>query len=120
MPVRSITVENFFHLFSSECIARGRSCVLKCAAELVLTTLMLLETTDRICSTYHDFVRKQGDQFETPDLCIAFNSGATQGHVGYTWQTSIKFLVEHKIPSLFTVRSDNQLSFSLSQPQRIL
>ncbi|KAJ7279736.1 hypothetical protein C8J57DRAFT_1712667 [Mycena rebaudengoi] len=76
--------DSFDHEICPECIARGRSCVLKCAAD-----------------TYHDFVRKQGDQFETPDLCIAFNSGATQGHVGYTWQTSIKFLVERKIPSLF-------------------
>ncbi|KAJ7873967.1 hypothetical protein B0H13DRAFT_2669175 [Mycena leptocephala] len=77
--------DSFDHEICRECIARGRSCVLKCAA-----------------NTYHGFVRKQGNQFATPDLCIAFNSGAAQGHLGYTWRTSIKVLVERKLPSLFT------------------
>ncbi|KAJ6589782.1 hypothetical protein B0H10DRAFT_2093136 [Mycena sp. CBHHK59/15] len=77
--------DSFDHEICLECITRGRSCVLKCAA-----------------NTYHDFVRKQGNQFATPDLCIAFNSGAAQGHLGYTWWMSIKVLVERKLPSLFT------------------
>ncbi|KAJ7208543.1 hypothetical protein GGX14DRAFT_697972 [Mycena pura] len=77
--------DSFDHEICLECITRGRSCVLKCAA-----------------NTYHDFVRKQGNQFATPDLCIAFNSGAAQGHLGYTWRTSMKVLVERKLPSLFT------------------
>jgi hypothetical protein len=119
MPVRSITVEIFFDSVSSECIARGRSCVLKCAAKLVFTVLVL-QIANSTCSTYHGFVRKQGNQFATPDLCIAFNSGAAQGHLGYTWRMSIKVLVERKLPSLFTVRSDTQLSLSLSRRRNIL
>ncbi|KAF8212850.1 hypothetical protein K438DRAFT_1751270 [Mycena galopus ATCC 62051] len=53
-----------------------------------------------ICSMYHDFVRKQGNQYETPDLRIAFNSGAAQ--VGDTCRTSVKVLAERKLPSLLT------------------
>ncbi|KAJ7154399.1 hypothetical protein C8R43DRAFT_1066382 [Mycena crocata] len=77
--------DSFDHEICRECIARGRSCVLKCVA-----------------NTYHDFVRKQGNQCATPDLCIAFNSGASRGQLGYTWRMSIKVLVERKLPSLFT------------------
>ncbi|KAJ7354196.1 hypothetical protein DFH08DRAFT_854386 [Mycena albidolilacea] len=77
--------DSFDHKICPECIARGRSCVLKCAANM-----------------YHDFVRKQGNQFATPDLCIAFNSGAAQDNLGYTWRMSIKVLVARKLPSLFT------------------
>ncbi|KAJ7660619.1 hypothetical protein B0H14DRAFT_3077508 [Mycena olivaceomarginata] len=77
--------DSFDHEICPECIARGRSCVLKCAANM-----------------YHDFVRKQGNQFATPDLCIAFNSGAAQDHPDYTWRMSIKVLVARKLPSLFT------------------
>ncbi|KAJ7239505.1 hypothetical protein C8J57DRAFT_1245938 [Mycena rebaudengoi] len=107
LEVRIVLIDGNINQFanSSSCVVpRYRVAIhsIMKYAQLVLTTVMLLETTDRICSTYHDFVRKQGDQFETPDLCIAFNSGATQGHVGYTWQKSIKFLVERKLPSLFT------------------
>ncbi|KAF7364463.1 Zinc finger mynd domain-containing protein 17 [Mycena sanguinolenta] len=93
--------DSFDHEICPECIARGRSCVLKCAAELVFATTLLLWITDYSFSTYHDFVRKQGNQFKTPDLCVAFNSGAAQ-HVDYTWRTSIKVLAERKLPSLFT------------------
>lgn len=119
MPVRSITVGIFFDSVSSECIARGRSYVLKCAAKFVSTTL-LLQITNSICSTYHDFVRKQGNQFATPDLCIAFNSGAAQGHPDYTWRMSIRVLVALKLPSLFTVCSDNQPLLSLNRRRNIL
>ncbi|KAF8142555.1 hypothetical protein K438DRAFT_1635355, partial [Mycena galopus ATCC 62051] len=96
LEVRNVLIDGDINRF-----ANSSSCAVP-RYRLVFTMLMLLEITDRICSTYHDFVRKQGDQFETPDLCIAFNSGAAQGHMGYTWQTSIKVLVQRKLPSLFT------------------
>ncbi|KAJ6511089.1 hypothetical protein C8R45DRAFT_1207828 [Mycena sanguinolenta] len=52
---------------------------------------------------YHDFVRKQGSDFERPDLCIGFNSGANHSAaLGYTWPATFKVLVERKIPSLIT------------------
>ncbi|KAJ7079531.1 hypothetical protein C8R44DRAFT_992599 [Mycena epipterygia] len=69
-----------------DCIKRGRSYVLKFIPE-----------------AYHDFVRKQGSDFEHPDLCIGFNSGANHSAVlGYTWPATFKLLVERKIPSLIT------------------
>ncbi|KAJ7864740.1 hypothetical protein B0H14DRAFT_2735153 [Mycena olivaceomarginata] len=38
---------------------------------------------------YHDFVRKQGSDFEHPDLCIGFNSGANHSAaLGYTLITA--------------------------------
>ncbi|KAJ7660904.1 hypothetical protein DFH06DRAFT_988531 [Mycena polygramma] len=52
---------------------------------------------------YHDFVREQGSDFERPDLCIGFNSGANHSaSLGYTWPATFKLLVERKIPSLIT------------------
>ncbi|KAJ7349971.1 hypothetical protein DFH08DRAFT_807295 [Mycena albidolilacea] len=51
--------------------------------------------------TYHGFVQKKGSDFEKPDLCIAFNSGASQASM-HTWPATFQLLVERKIPSLFT------------------
>ncbi|KAJ7601536.1 hypothetical protein DFH06DRAFT_1025831 [Mycena polygramma] len=52
---------------------------------------------------YHDFVREQGSDFERPDLCIGFNSGANHSaSLGYTWPATFKLLVERRIPSLIT------------------
>ncbi|KAJ7447651.1 hypothetical protein FB451DRAFT_1054349 [Mycena latifolia] len=51
-------------------------------------------------STYHSYVQNQGTKFEKPDLCIAFNSGASQE--SHTWPATLKVLVERKIPSVFT------------------
>ncbi|KAJ6505875.1 hypothetical protein C8R47DRAFT_1102677 [Mycena vitilis] len=57
---------------------------------------------------YHDFVREQGSDFENPDLCIGFNSGANHSALlGYTWPTTFKLLVERKIPSLITAYGRN-------------
>ncbi|KAJ7246664.1 hypothetical protein C8J57DRAFT_1190284 [Mycena rebaudengoi] len=67
-----------------DCMALGRSYVLEYVAE-----------------PYHEFVEKQGSEFENPDLCIGFNSGAAQV-TWYTWPTTFKMLVERKLPSLFT------------------
>ncbi|KAJ7433496.1 hypothetical protein B0H11DRAFT_1889148 [Mycena galericulata] len=72
------------HKICPACMALGRSCVLEYAAD-----------------TYHDFVQKQGNKFKKPDLCIGFNSGASQVS-RYTWPTTFKLLVERKLPSLFT------------------
>ncbi|KAJ6558776.1 hypothetical protein DFH09DRAFT_1036769 [Mycena vulgaris] len=41
------------------------------------------------------------DKFEKPDLCIAFNSGASQVST-HTWLPTFKLLVERKIPTVFT------------------
>ncbi|KAJ6597471.1 hypothetical protein DFH09DRAFT_903985 [Mycena vulgaris] len=51
--------------------------------------------------TYHELVQKKGSEFETPDLCIAFNSGALQVSM-HTWPATFQVLVERRIPSLFT------------------
>ncbi|KAJ6568521.1 hypothetical protein B0H19DRAFT_1023955 [Mycena capillaripes] len=51
--------------------------------------------------TYHELVQNKGGEFETPDLCIAFNSGASQASM-HTWPATFQVLVERKIPSLFT------------------
>ncbi|KAJ7473006.1 hypothetical protein B0H11DRAFT_2282779 [Mycena galericulata] len=75
--------ESFNHEICHDCMALGRSYVLEYAAD-----------------RYHDFVKKQGNEFEKPDLCIAFHSGAALP--GYTWPTTVKLLVERKLPSLFT------------------
>ncbi|KAJ7132424.1 hypothetical protein C8R44DRAFT_774032 [Mycena epipterygia] len=72
------------HKICPDCMALGRSYVLEYAAD-----------------TYHDFVEKQGNEFENPDLCIGFNSGASQV-TRYTWPTTFKLLVERKLSSLFT------------------
>ncbi|KAJ7785029.1 hypothetical protein DFH07DRAFT_786519 [Mycena maculata] len=72
------------HKICPDCMALGRSYVLEYAAV-----------------PYHEFVEKQGNKFERPDLCIGFNSGASQV-TWYTWPTTFKLLVERKLPSLFT------------------
>ncbi|KAJ7207455.1 hypothetical protein GGX14DRAFT_455536, partial [Mycena pura] len=69
-----------------DCIKRGRSYVLNFIPE-----------------AYHDIVRKQGGDFEHPDLCVGFNSGANHSTtLGYTWPATFKVLVERKISSLIT------------------
>ncbi|KAJ7861464.1 hypothetical protein B0H14DRAFT_2742356 [Mycena olivaceomarginata] len=56
---------------------------------------------EHVADTYHGFVQNKGTKFEKPDLCIAFNSGASQEST-HTWPATFKFLVERKILSLFT------------------
>jgi hypothetical protein len=51
-----------------------------------------------IVSTYHNFVKKKGSDFERPDLCIAFNS------LAHPWPDTFQLLVDRRIPTLFTVR----------------
>ncbi|KAJ7488976.1 hypothetical protein FB451DRAFT_1080414 [Mycena latifolia] len=51
--------------------------------------------------TYHELVQNKGSEFEAPDLCIAFNSGASQASM-HTWPATFQVLVERRIPSLFT------------------
>ncbi|KAJ7681930.1 hypothetical protein DFH06DRAFT_1029771 [Mycena polygramma] len=51
--------------------------------------------------TYHEYVQKKGSEFEKPDLCIAFNSGASQMPM-YNWSPTFRLLVARKIPTLFT------------------
>ncbi|KAJ7839648.1 hypothetical protein B0H13DRAFT_2101891 [Mycena leptocephala] len=56
---------------------------------------------EHVSDTYHGFVQNRGSKFERPDLCVAFNSGASQESMN-TWPTTFKLLVERKIPTLFT------------------
>ena len=50
--------------------------------------------------------------FKKPDLAVAFNSGASEGVMGFSgscdrdtpWMGLMKFVVSRKIPCLFTVR----------------
>jgi splicing suppressor protein 51 len=48
-------------------------------------------------------MQNQGSQFQKPDLCIAFNSGAS-AVLTHTWLPTLKLLIESKIPTVFTVR----------------
>ncbi|KAJ7652662.1 hypothetical protein DFH06DRAFT_994915 [Mycena polygramma] len=54
-----------------------------------------------------DLWQKKGSNFEKPDLCIAFNSGASQVSQG-TWQPTFKLLAERKIPTVFTSYDRNE------------
>ncbi|KAJ7607994.1 hypothetical protein DFH06DRAFT_1249125, partial [Mycena polygramma] len=56
---------------------------------------------------YHGFVRAKGSKFEAPDLCIAFNSGASE-ESSHTWPATFKILVDRKIPSVFTSYSRDE------------
>ncbi|KAJ6554867.1 hypothetical protein B0H19DRAFT_1154664 [Mycena capillaripes] len=56
---------------------------------------------EHVADTYHGYVQHQGTKFEKPDLCIAFNSGASQESI-HTWPATFKLLIERKVPSLFT------------------
>ncbi|KAJ7118362.1 hypothetical protein C8R44DRAFT_790625 [Mycena epipterygia] len=67
-----------------ECSARGRKRI-----------------HEHVADTYHSFVRKKDTKFEKPDLCIAFNSGASQQSIA-SWPATFKLLVDRKIPSMFT------------------
>ncbi|KAJ7033231.1 hypothetical protein C8F04DRAFT_1039603 [Mycena alexandri] len=69
----------------SNCAVLGRSYVL-----------------DYVVDTYHDFVKQQAEKFEDPDLCVAFNAGASTQVTGYTWATTIKLLLKRKLPTLLT------------------
>ncbi|KAJ7037209.1 hypothetical protein C8F04DRAFT_1232669 [Mycena alexandri] len=60
--------------------------------------------TQIVLSTYHQFMANKGSEFEKPDLCIAFNSGAPVVS-SHTWLPTVKVLVERKIPTLFTAFS---------------
>ncbi|KAJ7849169.1 hypothetical protein B0H13DRAFT_2403143 [Mycena leptocephala] len=51
--------------------------------------------------TYHELVQNKGSAFDTPDLCVAFNSGASQESM-HTWPATFQVLVERRIPSLST------------------
>ena len=52
--------------------------------------------------TYHDFILSQGSSYVKPDLAVAFNSGCSQEET-ISWKKTIASLVEHAIPSVFTV-----------------
>ncbi|KAJ7286832.1 hypothetical protein C8J57DRAFT_1282125 [Mycena rebaudengoi] len=67
-----------------QCTLRGRKCIHEFAVD-----------------TYHGYAASKGSQFEKPDLCIAFNSGAAQTSQE-TWPATFKILVDRKIPTLFT------------------
>ncbi|KAJ7443996.1 hypothetical protein FB451DRAFT_1568504 [Mycena latifolia] len=54
-----------------------------------------------VADTYHSYVQNQGTKFEKPDLCIAFNSGASQ-ESAHTWPATFKVLIERKIPCVLT------------------
>ncbi|KAJ7753982.1 hypothetical protein B0H14DRAFT_420514 [Mycena olivaceomarginata] len=56
---------------------------------------------EHVADKYHIFVQNQGSQFQKPDLCIAFNSGASAVST-HTWLPTLKLLIEGKIPTVFT------------------
>ncbi|KAJ7714781.1 hypothetical protein B0H14DRAFT_3014907 [Mycena olivaceomarginata] len=56
---------------------------------------------EHVADKYHIFVQDQGSKFQKPDLCIAFNSGASVVST-HTWLPTLKLLVEGKIPTVFT------------------
>ncbi|KAJ7438940.1 hypothetical protein B0H11DRAFT_2103469 [Mycena galericulata] len=56
---------------------------------------------EHVSDTYHGFVQAQGAKLDKPDLCIAFNSGASQESM-HSWPATFKLLVERKFPSVFT------------------
>ncbi|KAJ6517706.1 hypothetical protein DFH09DRAFT_1332199 [Mycena vulgaris] len=58
--------------------------------------------TERGRKLIHEHVADQGTKFEKPDLCIVFNSGASQQSM-QPWAATFKVLVERKLPSIFTV-----------------
>ncbi|KAJ7711963.1 hypothetical protein B0H16DRAFT_584656 [Mycena metata] len=85
MPVRGgLTQTTFSPEVCSACAQRGRKCI-----------------HEHAFVTYHEFVANKGSEFESPDICIAFNSGASQASM-HTWPPTFKLLVEQKIPTLFT------------------
>ncbi|KAK7455903.1 hypothetical protein VKT23_010942 [Stygiomarasmius scandens] len=62
---------------------------------------------------YHDYVSRQSARFNTPDLAVAFNSGASErGEDGVgpgdSWKETMKLLVEKKIPSVFTSFNESE------------
>ncbi|KAL0576979.1 hypothetical protein V5O48_004989 [Marasmius crinis-equi] len=50
--------------------------------------------------TYHEYVRKQGSKYITPDLAVAFNSGASENPS--SWKETMKILVTRKVATVFT------------------
>ncbi|KAF5360216.1 hypothetical protein D9757_010531 [Collybiopsis confluens] len=54
-----------------------------------------------IAEKYHDYASERRYKFTKPDLAIAFNSGLSQVEVE-SWERTIRFLVDEKIPSVFT------------------
>ncbi|KAJ7595090.1 hypothetical protein C8J56DRAFT_928379 [Mycena floridula] len=55
---------------------------------------------------YHELVKRMGDKLSKPDLAIAFNSGASESPEA--WLPTMKYLVENKIPSLFTSYNEEE------------
>ena len=53
--------------------------------------------------TYHDYAKSMGTRFTKPDLAVAFNSGCSESQAVSSWKKTIEFLVQNKIPSVFTV-----------------
>ncbi|KAG6844793.1 hypothetical protein H0H87_003722 [Tephrocybe sp. NHM501043] len=51
--------------------------------------------------TYHEYAKSMGSSFERPDLAVAFNSGSSQEATA-SWKETISFVVQTKIPSVFT------------------
>ncbi|KAJ7615759.1 hypothetical protein DFH06DRAFT_1107996 [Mycena polygramma] len=90
MPRRDLAQRIFNPETCSLCTQRGRKRV-----------------TEHGFDTYHEFVAKKGNEFEKPDLCIAFNSGASQASQ-HTWPPTLKLLVDRKIPTVFTVRFNGE------------
>ncbi|KAF7344015.1 Zinc finger mynd domain-containing protein 17 [Mycena venus] len=56
---------------------------------------------EHVIATYHEFVQNSGSAFQPPDLCVAFNSGASQASK-HTWPPTFELLVQRRIPTSFT------------------
>jgi hypothetical protein len=100
-----IAIGPHHQLFCRECTQLGRQHIQEHVAKCVLLHLNVFHTiiAESIHSKYHIFVQNQGSKFQKPDLCIAFNSGASVVST-HTWLPTLKLLVEGKIPTVFTVR----------------
>ncbi|KAJ7241868.1 hypothetical protein C8J57DRAFT_1244485 [Mycena rebaudengoi] len=84
MPGRGLAQKIFSGETCSVCTQRGRKRI-----------------HEHTFDTYHEFMANKGSEFEKPDVCNAFNSGASQASMR-TWPPTFKLLVERKIPTLFT------------------
>ncbi|KAJ6462370.1 hypothetical protein C8R47DRAFT_1158414 [Mycena vitilis] len=53
-----------------------------------------------VADSYHVFAR--GSSYESPDLCVAFNSVIGEPSAHTQWPATVKLLVDRKLPSVFT------------------
>ncbi|KAJ7172900.1 hypothetical protein C8R43DRAFT_874009 [Mycena crocata] len=57
---------------------------------------------------YSDLPRRLGSRYSTPDLAIAFNSGASEPHDAEEWESTAALLVARGIPTVFTAYTQDE------------